>query len=134
VVGFDPMVNQIISSTGLDLIGPDDRFPGPDLDPPDSPNGVNYGITTKKDTISNDNAGLRDEPRIKNQVIFKLSGFGALNPLTAISNVYFQYGTDLNEPRFYGTPEPASLTLFCLGGLTLAGRQWWRRRGATTVS
>jgi len=40
---------QGISSAGLNGFGAGDRFPGNDLNPPDSPNGVNYGMLSAGD-------------------------------------------------------------------------------------
>src|SRR4029453_10571972 len=38
-----------ISSSGLGLFGPGDRFPGPNLQGPNDPDGIQYGITTLND-------------------------------------------------------------------------------------
>ncbi|HMJ84847.1 MAG TPA: XDD4 family exosortase-dependent surface protein [Vicinamibacterales bacterium] len=131
--------NQGISSSGLGIFGPGDRFPGSDLTPPDSPDGAQWGLASAGDDPSTGNASIAD-PIIQNSVVFTLNG--AIT-LADISNVTFQYGTGLDEPSFGGdcsptdpactvtqqdvVPEPASLLL--LGsGLAFAARTVRRRQ------
>jgi hypothetical protein len=121
-----------LSSTGLGIFGPFDRFPGANLQGPDSPGGPQYGITTASDLTGNDNGGL-GVAVIKNQVIFTLGGFAAANPALLVSNVVFLYGTDTNEPwigsqcincagqfNSLATPEPTSLLLLGTGLLAVS--------------
>ena len=116
--------NFIISSSGLGIVGPGDRFPGPDLVPPTSPDGLQYGITSAGDNIATGNGGIMGTGGlIKNSVSFVLSGIAAnFNPAT-ITNLQFQYGTDLSEPWVSGTPTPGTAGL-----LVLAGAASLRRR------
>jgi len=122
--------SQGISSTGLDLFGPPDLFPGTDLDFPPSPDGLNYGLTSAGDNPATGNWPVTGkEPLIKNGVIFKLGGLSGGFALSDISNVWFQYGTDLDEPSFPHIPEPNTLLLFGSAIVALAGsRRFMRRR------
>jgi hypothetical protein len=126
---------QGISSTGVGLFGPGDRFPGADLQPPASPDGLQYGILSAGDNTGTGNGGITGSGGlIKNAVVFTLSGLPAgFDPSTWISKVSFQYGTSLSEPNIPynppppGTPvpEPASLLLFGSGLVAFAG--WGRK-------
>lgn len=121
-----PPFNGGISSTGLDIFGPFDRFPGDNLQGPESPAGVQYGITSAADDLSTGNGGISGEHLIKNSVVFTLSGFDS-EPDAVFLSVAFQYGTSLDEPRFtVNVPEPGTLVLAAIAGLALVG--FWRRR------
>ena len=93
--------NYSLSSTGVGIFGPGDVFGGTNLAGPANPDGPQYGITTAGDDPTTFNGGLH-VPIIKNQVVFKLNGFGALDPAAVISNLTFLYGTALDEPHFGG--------------------------------
>jgi len=110
-----------ISSSGLGLFGPGDRFPGSDLSPPASPDGLQYGITSAGDNAATGNGGVMT-PLIKNSVKFTLGNASGFD-LGRIGNVWFQYGTDLSEPGYEGNiPSPGSLALLGLAGV-VAGRR-----------
>jgi hypothetical protein len=137
-----------ISSTGVDLFGPGDLFPGPDLQKPDSPDGVQYGLLSAGDNTATGNGGITGSGGlIKNAVVFSLSfdaGLGVFD-LSKITNVSFQYGTNLSEPNLPWNPPctggagcgggntvvplPPALVLFGSGlvGLTLLGVRRRRR-------
>jgi hypothetical protein len=121
-----------ISSSGLGLFGPGDRFPGTNLAGPDSPDGPQYGIVSAGDNSATGNGGITgSEGLIKNSVVFTLQctancGFAESN----ISDIVrFQYGTNVSEPNITTTPEPGFYGLLSLGmtGLYCAVR---RRRMA----
>lgn len=125
--------NSGISSSGLGLFGPPDRFPGINLQGPDSPDGLQYGLTSALDNLGTGNAPVTGgNALIKNSVVFTLSGWNGGDVANAISNIRFQYGTALNEGDFPGipdvhAPEPASMMLTGTGLLALASSI--RRRG-----
>ena len=118
-----------ISSTGLGLFGPSDRFPGSDLAPPTSPDGLQYGIVGASDNLATGNGGITGSGGlIKNSVVFTLTVTGTL---TEISDISFQYGTALDEPHYPGTDDitvpdggmTLSLLGLALGSLGVAARR-----------
>ncbi|MCC6322154.1 MAG: hypothetical protein IT438_12045 [Phycisphaerales bacterium] len=111
-----------VSSSGLGLFGPGDLFPGPDLEPPASPDGVQYGLTTASDPGNNNNGGA-SVPLIRNAVVITLGGLPAnFDPFASIHNISFQYGTGLDEPNLY-VPAPGASGLLALGALALRRRR-----------
>lgn len=105
-----------ISSAGLGLFGPGDRFPGNDLQPPPNVDGLQYGITSAGDNVATGNAAVTgSNALIQNAVVFTLSGLPmGFDPMTEIGNVSFQYGTALDEPN---VPTPAGALLAPLAGV-----------------
>lgn len=100
-----------ISSSGLGLFGEGNRFPGSNLQGPNAPDGLQYGITSVGDDVNVGNAAVTgSNALIQSGVVFKQSGLPeSFSPLAQIRNVWFQYGTSLSEGGF--TPEPTSLAL-----------------------
>jgi hypothetical protein len=135
--------NQGISSVGLGPFGPGDRFPGNNLAGPDSPNGLQYGLTSAGDDITTGNNKVKKTPLIQNAAVFALGGLPAgFDPSTGIFNVTFHYGTSFDEPNVPAiivpgddsnpsVPEPSSLILLGIGILGLFGYGWRRRKQLT---
>ncbi|MBN8646291.1 MAG: PEP-CTERM sorting domain-containing protein [Planctomycetes bacterium] len=107
-----------ISSTGIGLFGPGDRFPGADLEPPTNPDGPQYGILSAGDDVATGNGGITGSGgMIKNAAVFSLGNAGANFDLSRIQNVYFFYGTALGEGGFIGVPTPGAASLLGAAGL-----------------
>jgi len=126
-----PGVNQGISATGLGIFGPSNRFPGANLADNQNVGGLDYGILSAGDNSATGNGGVTGSGGlIRNSVVFTLSGLPTgFNPLTSVRNVFFQYGTNLSEPRIAGTatstpnpnsqsvPEPSTMAGLLVTGL-----------------
>jgi hypothetical protein len=114
--------NSGISSTGLGLFG-DANFGNINLAGPTAIDGLQYGITSAGDLIATGNGGITGSGGlIKDQVVFTLSGLPSGFDTDTIGNVYFQYGTALNESA---VPEPSTFLLLGSGllGLGFFGRK-----------
>lgn len=115
-----------ISSSGLGLFGPGDRFPGADLQPPANVNGLEYGIVPAADNPATGNTPVTGpNALIRSSVIFALSGLpSGFDPSIRITNVHFQYGTNLAEPSYPGTnvPTPGAAALAVVA-VVAAGRR-----------
>ncbi len=125
--------NTGISSSGLDLFGPGDRFStaaADDLEGPANPDGLQYGLFSANDNPATGNSAVSDDGNndafVKNSVVFTFSTTGEFD-LDRISNVSFQYGTALTEPNIPGeppeevpppVPEPSTLLM---GAVAMVG-------------
>jgi hypothetical protein len=127
LVGAPEGLTMGISSTGLGLFGPGDRFPGTNLQGTASPDGLQYGITSAGDDPAKGNTPVTGtNALIKHQVLFVFSGVPTnFDPSASIHEVYFLYGTALGEGGF-DVPEPSALVLLTLGGVLIGCRE--RRR------
>jgi hypothetical protein len=111
-----------ISSSGLGDFGPSDRFPGNNLQGPESPDGLQFGITSAGDNPTTGNTPVTGtNALIKNSVVFTFTGLPAGFDVNSITSVNFQYGTSYSEPNI-----PAPAASVALGGLALAALR--RRR------
>jgi hypothetical protein len=139
--GAPGSVNAGISSSGLGLFGAGDLFPGPGLQPPASPDGVQYGLLSAGDNTGSGNGGITGSGGlIKHSVTFTLGSLPGNFRLADISDVSFQYGTALTEPNVPGTclrdcgpgthvvPEPSTWIMLVTGTLCLLGYGWSRRQ------
>ncbi len=112
-----------ISSSGyIDAYAGGGNFNGPNLDAPNSPDGINFGIIapiTASNPLNPLTGNMKDNPLIEGEVVFSMSISGGTLLESQISNVSFQYGTDISEPKFKAgppppptsVPEPAALLL-----------------------
>ncbi|HWR54386.1 MAG TPA: XDD4 family exosortase-dependent surface protein [Bryobacteraceae bacterium] len=125
-------VTQGISSAGLGLFGPGNAFPGGDRSRPNSPGGIQYGITSAGDNPLTGNKRVTGaQPLIKSSVSFSLGGVSQGFSESDISNVRFQYGADLAEPSFGGeVPEPSSALFATIGVVAIVIGRLRRRRVA----
>jgi len=110
-----------ISSSGLGDFGPGDLFPGPDLSPPTSPDGLQFGIASAGDNPATHNGGA-NTPLVQNEVRFTLDGLPVGFDLGRITGVRFVYGTAYGEGDF-DVPAPGTLALLGLGGLFASRRR-----------
>ncbi len=122
--GLPQGANEGLAIASLKKFGKRNRFSGPKLGPS---GGVQFGITTDFDNLGNDKASLRHQQLIGDTVVFTLGGLPTNFTLADISNVSFQYGTNLKDPdlNLAGTisgeatspaiPEPDAAALIATG-------------------
>jgi hypothetical protein len=110
--------NEGIAIANLKDFGKRYRFSGPKLG---SSGGVKYGVTTDFDGLGNDKSTIKHQQLIENTIVFTMSGLPTNFTIADISNVSFQYGTDLKEENISGTsdspaiPEPNTIVLVAVG-------------------
>jgi hypothetical protein len=122
-----------ISSTGLGLFGPHDRFPGSNLQGPASPDGLQYGITSAGDNPATGNTPVTgSNALIRHAVTFTL-GLPEGYALGQLHTVGFQYGTNLSEPNMPGDPVPEPATWVLLGSGVLVLCLWERQKLRATL-
>ncbi|HUW84973.1 MAG TPA: XDD4 family exosortase-dependent surface protein [Phycisphaerae bacterium] len=111
-----------IGAGGFGLFGPVDRFGGVNLEGPESPGGLEYGLTSTGDDPTTGNTPVTGKNAlIQNEVVFTLSGLpDGFDPSMQISGVRWQYGTSLDEAHL---PEPASAALVLCGAVALLRRR-----------
>jgi len=130
--------SHAISSSGyLDPALGAGNFNGPNLDNPDAPNGINFGIiapVTGTNPFKAETGNMKSNPLIEGEVVFTMLIAGGSLLESQISNVSFQYGTSFSEPKLPAgmsspatIPEPATLLLLA-PAIALAVR---RRRSRT---
>jgi hypothetical protein len=124
-----------LSSSGLgSLFGAGDRFNSNDLTPPDSPNGIEWGIVNAGYVNGDGNGGINDQPFVRDTATFTFTvtnGFSVDN----ITRVNFVYGTALGEGGGDGgggggnaVPAPAGLILLATALPVFAFRRLIRRK------
>lgn len=128
--------NHAIASSGyVAAANGGGNFNGPDLDSPGSPDGINFGIVAPYPTyqLIPQTGNMVDNPLINGDVYLSLVISGGSLLESQISNVSFQYGTDISEPKFkakfkiHTIPEPMTVLL-----LAPAAALALRRRAART--
>ncbi|MBX7258250.1 MAG: PEP-CTERM sorting domain-containing protein [Candidatus Hydrogenedentes bacterium] len=121
--------DQGVGAAGFDLFG-SANFPGSNLFGQTGVQGMAYGIVPASGTTGGNAPVTGPNPFIQNSVVFTLSFTGDVT-LDDISDVSFQYGTDLCEPNLPGTvvPEPASLSLLGIGIALMAMRRVLKKGG-----
>jgi len=128
--------NYGLSSTGLNLFGPGDRFNNNDLSPPAEPDGIQWGIVNSGYVDGSGNGGINGEGFVRDTATFKFAVSSGFDP-TKITAVQFLYGTALGEgggggtPHDVVTPAPAGLILLVSGLPVLALRRVLRRKPVT---
>lgn len=134
--------NNGISSSGyIDAYQGGGNFNGPNLDSPDSPDGINFGIVapiTGSNPFNPKTGNMTANPLIEGEVVFTMAISGGSLLETQISNVSFQYGTSIGEPHFKSKkttvvtpppiPEPSALLLLGPGLAAMAVARLRRRR------
>lgn len=118
--GGGALLSYVIASAGY--LGTGTQFPGTDLQPPVSLDGLQYGITSAGDNLATGNTPVTGtNALIKNQVQFVLAGLPqGFDPSNEITAVRFQYGTATTEPYYDGNPNDTNVpepgAIFLLGG------------------
>ncbi|MFW6155012.1 MAG: XDD4 family exosortase-dependent surface protein [Planctomycetota bacterium] len=115
-----------ISAVGMgDWMGVEHIFPGENLQPPVSPNGIGYGLISYSDGTGNWPVSGK-APLVQNSVIFFLDGMPDGYNLSGILGVKVNYGSDICPYTTAVVPAPTSVLAGLLGLSTLGA--WLRRR------
>ena len=103
-----------ISSAGLDVFGKPDVFPGVSLGGENTPpDGMPYGMLSTGHGLGEGNPKVLAVPLIKDSVVFTLDCLpGGFDPSQAVTNVFFQYGTDW---AVTSVPEPVTMAGMLMG-------------------
>ena len=130
LVGVPGGATQGLSSAGLNLFGPENRFEtsyGDDmLSKPASPNGENFGIVPAGTTKVS--GSLEKQALIRNSVSFTFTGVGDLSSAAdSIDRVVFLYGTAIDGPSVVGVPEPSTLVLLGMAAIGILAYTWRRK-------
>jgi hypothetical protein len=121
LVGATNGVNEGISSTSLKWFGTKNLFSRRKIKGFGSLGGISFGLTTTDDLPANDRGGLKNKGLIQNSVVFTFSGLPQDFALSDISNVIFQYGTNLKQPELISqamannVAEPPTMALAAMG-------------------
>jgi len=129
-----------ISSSGYDDLFGAANFNGPDLQPPQAVDGIQFGLVNSSFVAFQGNGGLDSNALVRNSVTLTLTFTGSLSE-SQLANVYFWYGTSQNENRPTGQifdpvpdnviPEPSTAAgVVVLGGLFAS---FARRRQSRTL-
>jgi MYXO-CTERM domain-containing protein len=123
-----------ISSSGFGIYGAP-AFPGTNLQGPAGVDGLQYGLTSAGDDPGTGNAAVTgDFALVQHAVDFQFTGLPDGFDFGGVHDVFFQYGTSLDEPGVRAScdpepppsaPEPCSFAVLGLGAFGL-----WRRRRA----
>ena len=129
-----------ISSAGFGLFGEADRFPGTNLQGPEAPNGLEYGLSSFGDNPYTGDASVTgDFALIWNsiRIVFSLPQANTFS-LDKIQEVVFQYGVSIDDPQIlaeleansalHHTPEPATIGMVACGLALLGARQFRRKK------
>jgi hypothetical protein len=113
-----PGADQGIGTAGFNVFGPSGNFGsnGQKVD------GYDEGIVGSGYTTGND--GIPTTPLVKDTMTFNLTVSGGTFDLNDITNVFFQYGTQLGTAV---VPEPSTLAIAGLGALGFMGYGLRRR-------
>lgn len=92
--GLPHDATEEISIANLKSFGKGSRFSGLKLAPS---GGAAFGVTTDFDSLGNDKGSFKHQQLIENTVVFTMGGLPTNFTLADISDVSFQYGTDLKS-------------------------------------
>jgi hypothetical protein len=121
LVGATNGANEGISSTSLKWFGTKNLFSSRKIKGFGSFAGISFGLTTTDDLPANDRGSLKNQGLIQNSVVFTFSGLPQDFAISDISDVIFQYGTNLKQPELISeamannVAEPPTIALAAMG-------------------